>query len=66
MVFRILWLTSAASFIANAMHVMAAAWLMGERTCSSFLPALVQTAVFLPMFALSLPAAGLADTPIDA
>ena len=39
---------------------------MVERTCSSFLPALVQTAVFLPMFALSLPAAVLADTPTDA
>ncbi len=41
---------------------MAAAWLMVERTGSSFLAALVQTAVFLPMFVLSLPAGVLADT----
>jgi MFS family permease len=61
-VFRVLWLASAAYFIANAMHVMAAAWLMVERTGSSFLAALVQTAVFLPMFVLSLPAGVLADT----
>jgi MFS family permease len=61
-VFRIVWLTSGAYFIANAMHVMAVAWLMVERTSSSFLAALVQTAVFLPMFVLSLPAGVLADT----
>lgn len=61
-VFRVLWLTSGAYFIANAMHVMVVAWLMVERTGSSFLAALVQTAVFLPMFLLSLPAGVLADT----
>ena len=49
-------------FIGNAMQVMAAAWLMVEITGSPFLAALVQTAVFLPMFALSLPAGVLADT----
>ena len=48
-------------FIGNAMQVMAAAWLMVELTGSSFLAALVQTAVFLPMFLLSLPAGVLAD-----
>jgi MFS family permease len=61
-VFRVVWLTSGAYFIANAMQVMAVAWLMVERTASSFLAALVQTAVFLPMFVLSLPAGVLADT----
>lgn len=61
-VFRVLWLTSGAYFIANAMHVMVVAWLTVERTASSFLAALVQTAVFLPMFVLSLPAGVLADT----
>jgi MFS family permease len=61
-VFRIVWLTSGTYFIANAMHVMVVAWLMVERTGSSFLAALVQTAVFLPMFVLSLPAGVLADT----
>jgi MFS family permease len=49
-------------FIGNAMQVMAAAWLMVELTGSAFLAALVQTAVFLPMFVLSLPAGVLADT----
>jgi MFS family permease len=49
-------------FVANAMHGMAASWLMVELTGSSFLAALVQTAVFLPMFVLALPAGVLADT----
>ena len=35
---------------------------MVELTGSSFLAALVQTAVFLPMFVLALPAGVLADT----
>jgi len=61
-VFRALWLASGGYFIANAMHTMAAAWLMVELTGSSFLAALVQTAVFLPMFLLALPAGVLADT----
>ncbi|HLL18761.1 MAG TPA: MFS transporter [Rubrivivax sp.] len=49
-------------FIGNAMQAMAAAWLMVEVTGSSFLAALVQTAVFLPMFLLVLPAGVMADT----
>lgn len=49
-------------FIGNAMQAMAAAWLMVEVSGSSFLAALVQTAVFLPMFLLSLPGGVLADT----
>jgi len=61
-VFRGLWLSSGLYFIANAMHTMAAAWMMVELTGSSFLAALVQTAVFLPMFLLALPAGVLADT----
>ncbi len=60
--FRKLWIASAAYFMANAMHGMAASWLMVELTGSSFLAALVQTAVFLPMFVLALPAGVLADT----
>ena len=61
-VFRSLWLASGIYFMANAMHGMAASWLMVELTGSSFLAALVQTAVFLPMFVLALPAGVLADT----
>jgi len=49
-------------FVGNAMQAMATAWLMVELTGSSFLAALVQTAVFLPMFLLSLPAGVMADT----
>ena len=60
--FRALWAGSAIYFTGNAMQVMAASWLMVELTGSSFLAALVQTAVFLPMFLLALPAGVLADT----
>src|SRR5689334_6741874 len=59
--FRGLWTGSAIYFTGNAMQVMAASWLMVELTGSSFLAALVQTAVFLPMFLLALPAGVLAD-----
>lgn len=59
--FRALWSSGGLYFIGNAMQTMAAAWLMVEITGSSFLAALVQTAVFLPMFLLSLPAGVLAD-----
>lgn len=51
-----------AFFVGNAMLAMAAAWLVVELTGSSFLAALVQTAFFLPMFLLALPAGVLADT----
>ena len=59
--FRVLWQSGGLYFVANAMQTMAAAWMMVELTGSSFLSALVQTAVFLPMFLLSLPAGVLAD-----
>lgn len=49
-------------FVGSAMQGMATAWLVIELTGSSFLAALVQTALFLPMFVLSLPAGVLADT----
>jgi Transmembrane secretion effector len=61
-IFRIVWVMDATCFIAIVMYVKAAAWLIVERTGSSFLAALVQTAVFLPMFALSLSPDVLADT----
>jgi MFS family permease len=60
--FRALWRSGGIYFIGNAMQVMAAAWMMVELTGSDFLAAAVQTAVFLPMFLLSLPAGVLADT----
>ena len=60
--FRGLWQSGSAYFIGNAMQAMAAAWMMVELTGSPFLAALVQTAVFLPMFLFALPAGVLADT----
>ena len=59
--FRGLWICGGVYFVSNAMQTMAASWLMVELTGSSFLAALVQTAVFLPMFLLSLPAGVMAD-----
>ena len=60
--FRGLWICGGIFFVGSGMQTMAAAWLMVELTGSSFLAALVQTAVFLPMFLLALPAGVLADT----
>lgn len=60
--FRGLWAFGGLFFLGNAMQTMSAAWMMVELTGSAFLAALVQTAVFLPMFLLSLPAGVLADT----
>ena len=59
--FGALWRAGGVYFLGNAMQTMAAAWMMVELNGSSFLAALVQTAVFLPMFLLSLPAGVLAD-----
>ncbi len=60
--FRGLWICGGVFFVGSGMQTMAAAWLMVELTGSSFLAALVQTAVFMPMFLLALPAGVLADT----
>ncbi len=59
--FRGLCTGGLAYFVGNAMQVMATSWLVVELTGSAILTALVQTAVFLPMFLLSLPAGVLAD-----
>jgi MFS family permease len=59
--FRGLMGGSTVYFIGSAMQTTAASWLMVELTGSSFLAALVQTAVFLPMFLLALPAGVLGD-----
>ena len=60
--FRGLAINGGVYFIGSSMQTMAAAWLMVELSGSSFLAALVQTAVFLPMFLLALPSGVLADT----
>ncbi len=59
--FRTLWLASLASYLAVWMQSVAGAWLMTSLTSSALLVALMQTAVSLPMFLLSLPAGVLAD-----
>ena len=59
--FKALWASGGIYFIGNAMQTMAASWMMVQISGSSFLAALVQTAVFLPMFLLSLPAGVWAD-----
>lgn len=60
--FRGMWGASFGYFMANGMMAMAAAWMMVELQASAFVVALVQTAVFLPMFVLALPAGVVADT----
>jgi MFS family permease/quinol monooxygenase YgiN len=59
--FRRLWLASLASYLAVWMQSVAGAWLMTSLTASALLVALMQTAISLPMFLLSLPAGVLAD-----
>jgi MFS family permease len=60
-VYRRLWLASLASYVAVWMQSVAGAWLMTSLTASALLVALMQTAISLPMFLLSLPAGVLAD-----
>jgi MFS family permease len=59
--FRALWVAALASNVGTWMHNTAAAWLMTDLTDSSTPVALVQTATYLPMFLLGLPAGALAD-----
>lgn len=60
--FRALLAGGGLYFVGNFMQGMATAWLIVELSGSAFLAALVQTAQFLPMFLLALPAGVLADT----
>jgi MFS family permease len=59
--FRDLWTGGGIYFIGMAMQAMAVAWIMVQNTGSPLLAALVQTAVFMPMFVISMPAGVLAD-----
>jgi MFS family permease len=56
-----LWVGSLASYLAVWMQSVAGAWLMTSLTSSALLVALMQTAISLPMFLLSLPAGVLGD-----
>ena len=59
--FRILWLTNLTAFVATWMHEVSVSWLMTSLTLSPFTVSLVQTAMTVPYFLLSLPAGALAD-----
>jgi MFS family permease len=59
--YRALWTGGSIYFIGGAMQAMAVAWYIVQVTQSPLLAALVQTALFLPMFLISMPAGVLAD-----
>lgn len=60
-IFRALWLASLGSNIGTWMQNVAAAWLMTSLTPSPLYVALVQTATYLPVVLIGLPAGALAD-----
>ena len=60
-VFRSLFVAQLASNLGTLMQSVGAAWLVGDLGGSATLIALVQTATFLPMFLMGLPAGALAD-----
>jgi MFS family permease len=49
------------SNLGTLMQAVGAAWLMGDLGASSALVAMVQTATFLPVFLVGIPAGALAD-----
>jgi MFS family permease len=61
-VFRALWLASLASNVGTWMQTVGAQWLLVHEPNAPTLVALVQTAMLLPVFLLSMPAGVLADT----
>jgi MFS family permease/quinol monooxygenase YgiN len=60
-VFLALFIAQIASNIGTMMHGVGAIWLMGDLNSSPTLVALVQTATFLPVFLVGVPAGALAD-----
>ncbi len=60
-VFRALWLASLGSNIGTWMQNMGAAWLMTSLTPSPLYVASVQTATYLPVLLMGLPAGAIAD-----
>ncbi len=59
--FRWLWIASLGSNIGTWMQTGGAAWLMTDLATSSLMIGLVQTAAYLPVFLLAMPAGALAD-----
>ncbi|NLI80843.1 MAG: MFS transporter [Deltaproteobacteria bacterium] len=59
--FRALWIATLVSNVGTWMHSTASAWLMASITTQPLMVSMVQTAITLPVFLLSLPAGALAD-----
>jgi len=59
--FRWLWIASIASNVGTWMQNVGAAWLMTSLAPTPLLVALVQTATYLPVFLLGVPAGAIAD-----
>ena len=59
--FRAMWIASVVSNIGSWMHTVAASWLMTMLATSPLPVALVQTAITLPVFLLTLPSGAAAD-----
>jgi len=59
--FRWLWLASIVSNVGTWMQTVGAAWLMTSLSPSAFMVALVQTATYLPVFLIGIPAGAVAD-----
>src|SRR5258706_2800710 len=60
-VFFALFVAQLVSNLGTLMQSVGAAWLMGDLGASSILVAMVQTATFLPVFLVGIPAGALAD-----
>src|SRR5215470_8161541 len=59
--FRTLWIASVVSYSGTWMQNVGAGWLMTQLTSSPFMVSLVQAAMALPVFLVTLPAGALAD-----
>ena len=59
--FRTLWFAAVMSYTGRWMQNVGAGWLMTQLTTSPFMVSLVQAAMMLPVFLVTLPAGALAD-----
>src|SRR5690349_23871431 len=59
--FRSLWLAAVISYTGRWMQNVGAGWLMTQLTMSPFMVSMVQAAMTLPVFLVTLPAGALAD-----
>src|SRR6476660_9968176 len=59
--FRSLWIAAVISYTGRWMQNVGAGWLMTQLTMSPFMVSMVQAAMTLPVFLVTLPAGALAD-----